>query len=182
MEARLYFSMVDHKTACHSLSKAFLKSMKKWYRFCWCWRSFFTHDSEVEDLGPVVQSIVSLTRSLRGQLVKCFTIYYQIHIYVLLREWEKLFQCKSFSRFSTKNNGVFQISSNVWNFNETLTNDVVNLNNQTLSWSTFSGSERSLFFRDYLLGLRFKLIQDDSRHNFARMTNLADGSVVLAEL
>ena len=26
-----------------------------------------------KDLGPVVQSIVSLTRSLRGQLVKCFT-------------------------------------------------------------------------------------------------------------
>ena len=27
----------------------------------------------VSDLGPVVQSIVSLTSSLRGQLVKCFT-------------------------------------------------------------------------------------------------------------
>ena len=26
------------------------------------------------DLGPVVQSIVSLTSSLRGQLIKCFTI------------------------------------------------------------------------------------------------------------
>ena len=27
----------------------------------------------VKDLGPVVQSIVSLTSSLRGQLVKCLT-------------------------------------------------------------------------------------------------------------
>ena len=27
-----------------------------------------------EDQGPVVQSIVSLMSSLRGQLVKCFTI------------------------------------------------------------------------------------------------------------
>ena len=27
--------------------------------------------------GPVVQSIVSLTSSLRGQLVKCFTTLYQ---------------------------------------------------------------------------------------------------------
>ena len=27
----------------------------------------------VAELGPVVQSIVSLTSSLRGQLVKCFT-------------------------------------------------------------------------------------------------------------
>ena len=29
--------------------------------------------AEVLKLGPVVQSIVSLTISLRGQLVKCFT-------------------------------------------------------------------------------------------------------------
>ena len=30
----LYFRMVAHKAACHTLSKAFLKSMKTWYRFC----------------------------------------------------------------------------------------------------------------------------------------------------
>ena len=30
----LYFCMVAHKAACHTLSKAFLKSMKTWYRFC----------------------------------------------------------------------------------------------------------------------------------------------------
>ena len=29
-----------------------------------------------KDLGPVVQSIVSLTGLLRGQLVKCFTTLY----------------------------------------------------------------------------------------------------------
>ena len=29
--------------------------------------------------GPVVQSIVSLTSSLRGQLVKCFRLYNQTH-------------------------------------------------------------------------------------------------------
>ena len=29
----LYFRMVAHKAACHTLSKAFLKSMKTWYRF-----------------------------------------------------------------------------------------------------------------------------------------------------
>ena len=33
----------------------------------------FTKDSEIEDQGPVVQSMVSLTSLLRGQLVKCFT-------------------------------------------------------------------------------------------------------------
>ena len=30
-------------------------------------------DQVITDQGSVVQSIVSLTRSLRGQLVKCFT-------------------------------------------------------------------------------------------------------------
>ena len=38
----LYFRMVAHKAACHTLSKAFLKSMKTWYRFCWYCR-FFSH-------------------------------------------------------------------------------------------------------------------------------------------
>ena len=38
----LYYRMVAHKAACHTLSKAFLKSMKTWYRFCWCWR-YFSH-------------------------------------------------------------------------------------------------------------------------------------------
>ena len=31
-------------------------------------------DFTVKHQGPVVQSIVSLTSSLRGQLVKCFTV------------------------------------------------------------------------------------------------------------
>ena len=35
----LYFSMVAHMAACHTLSKA-LKSVKTWYRFCWCWIYF----------------------------------------------------------------------------------------------------------------------------------------------
>ena len=35
-------AMVAHKAACHTLPKAFLKSLKTWYRFCWCWR-YFSH-------------------------------------------------------------------------------------------------------------------------------------------
>ena len=35
--------------------------------------TFNAENIKVEDQGPVVQSIVSLTSSLRGQLVKCFT-------------------------------------------------------------------------------------------------------------
>ena len=36
----LYFFMVAHKAACQTLSKAFLKSMKTWWRSCSCWRHF----------------------------------------------------------------------------------------------------------------------------------------------
>ena len=45
-----------------------------------------------------------------------------------------------------------------------------------------SGSEPSLFFSSYLFSLGLKPIQDGFQHNFARMTDEADSSVVLAEL
>ena len=45
-----------------------------------------------------------------------------------------------------------------------------------------SGSEPSLFFSNYFFSLGFKSIQDDFQHDFARMTDKADISVVLAEL
>ena len=79
-----------------------------------------------KNMGPVVQSIVSLTSSLRGQVVKCFnydfiTKYTEIFCQ---KKWEKLLHCKSFSHFFNKK--CWRISDiNVWNSNETLTNDVV---------------------------------------------------------
>ena len=45
-----------------------------------------------------------------------------------------------------------------------------------------SGSELSLFFSSYFFSLGFKPIQDDFQHDFARMTDEADSSVVLTEL
>ena len=45
-----------------------------------------------------------------------------------------------------------------------------------------SGSEPSLFFSNYFFSLGFKPFQDDIQHDFARMTDEADSSVVLAEL
>ena len=45
-----------------------------------------------------------------------------------------------------------------------------------------SGSEPSLFFSNYFFSLGFKPIQDDFQDDFARMTDEADSSVVLAEL
>ena len=45
-----------------------------------------------------------------------------------------------------------------------------------------SGSEPSLFFSNYLFSLGLKPFQNDCQHDFARMTDEADSSVVLAEL
>ena len=36
----LYFLIIAYKASCHTLSKAFLKSMKTCKRFCWCCRYF----------------------------------------------------------------------------------------------------------------------------------------------
>ena len=47
---------------------------------------------------------------------------------------------------------------------------------------TFSGSLLYLFCSNYLFGLGFKPIQDDFQHDFTRMTDEADRSVVLTEL
>ena len=44
------------------------------------------------------------------------------------------------------------------------------------------GSEPSLFFSKYFFSLGFQPFQDDFQHDFARMTDEADSSVVLAEL
>ena len=39
-----------------------------------------------------------------------------------------------------------------------------------------------MFFSNYFFSLGFKPIQDDFQHDFARMTDEADKSIVLAEL
>ena len=45
-----------------------------------------------------------------------------------------------------------------------------------------SGSEPSLFFSNYFFSLGFQPIEGDFQQDFARMTDAADSSVVLAEL
>ena len=44
-----------------------------------------------------------------------------------------------------------------------------------------SGSEPSLFLSNYFFSLGFQPIQDDFQHGFARMTDEAESSVVLAD-
>ena len=52
----------------------------------------------VEGLGPVVQSIVSLMSSLRGQLVKCFTTLLSNILTFLLKKCEKLLHSHIFQQ------------------------------------------------------------------------------------
>ena len=55
------------------------------------------------DQGPVVQSIVSLTSLLRGQLVKCFmTLSPNTLIFFVEKMREAFAHCKSFSHFFNK--------------------------------------------------------------------------------
>ena len=53
---------------------------------------------------------------------------------------------------------------------------------EDLFCASSSGSEPSLFFSNFFFSLGFKPIQDDFQHDFARITDEADSSVVLAEL
>ena len=53
----------------------------------------------VADLGPVVRSIVSLTSSLRGQLVKCFTTLLPNTLIFFV---EKMIEAFALHTFSTK--------------------------------------------------------------------------------
>ena len=60
--------------------------------------------------GPVSQSIVSLTSSLRGELIKCFTTLKPNTQIFLLKKREKLLQnAKASHIFSTKIIDIFQI-------------------------------------------------------------------------
>ena len=96
----LYFRMVAHKAACHTLSKAFFEINEDMIQILLMLEVLFIQDSKVEDLF-----------------------------------------C-----------------------------------------GATSGSEPSLFFSNYFFSLGFKPIQDDSQHDFARMNDETDSSVVLAEL
>ena len=60
--------------------------------------------------GPVVQSIVSLTSSLRGQLFKCFTTLHPNTLKFFVEKNERSFcNAKAYHIFSTKNSGIFEI-------------------------------------------------------------------------
>ena len=63
----------------------------------------------VKYLGPVVQSIVSLTTSLRGHFVKYKPNKLSNTLLFFVGKCENLLHCKRFSHFFNKNNSVFVI-------------------------------------------------------------------------
>ena len=75
---------------------------------------------------PVVQSIVSLTISLRHKFVKQISakLTNTLLFFAEKKKCENPLQCKGFSHFFNKNSSVFVIIL-VFDFKETLTNDVV---------------------------------------------------------
>ena len=86
--------------------------------------------SNWDNQGPVVQSIVSLTSSLRGQLFKYFTLYNQIHWYFFVEKMRVVFALEKLLTFFQQK--YWRISDlNVWNFNKTLTNDVKSDSNKS---------------------------------------------------
>ena len=71
------------------------------------WKSLEANASA--NLGPVVQSIVSLTSSLRGQLVKSFTTLSRNTLKFFIEKMRSFCSAKASHIFQQKNNGVFQI-------------------------------------------------------------------------
>ena len=73
---------------------------------------------------PIVQSIISLTRSL---MVKMFTVLGSTisnSQVFLLKKCEKFCKCKSYSHFFSKNIIIYAIFDDQ-RFNNTLTNDII---------------------------------------------------------
>ena len=54
------------------------------------------------DQGPVVQGIVGLTSSLRGEVFKCFMTLWPKTMIFLLEKWEKLLPLKFLPFFQQK--------------------------------------------------------------------------------
>ena len=73
--------------------------------------------------SPVVQSIVSWTSSLRGQLVKCFMTLLPNTMIFFVEKMGEAFALKLLTFFQQKYWHILDI--NDWNFNDTLTDDVV---------------------------------------------------------
>ena len=82
IKEKLNFQTFSGQKHCHIFADDVRRKAPFFFSFFFPAKSIGTLDSicsrrlnklRTKDQGPVVQSIVSLTSSLRGQLVKCFT-------------------------------------------------------------------------------------------------------------
>ena len=89
-------------------------------------KGFFFHIWTMKDQGPVVQSVVSLTSSLRViSLTVLADLIHNILIFFAEKMWVAFaLHCKSYSHFFSKKFRHICVSLDV-NFNESLTNEVV---------------------------------------------------------
>ena len=74
--------------------------------------------------GPAVQSIVSLTSLLRGQLMKCFTTLVPNTLILFVEKMRRAFALQKLLTFFDKKVWHFSDIS-IWNLNKMLTNDIV---------------------------------------------------------
>ena len=115
-------------------------------------------------LGPVVQSVVSLTSSLRViSLTVLADSIYNILIFFAEKMWVAFAVQKLLTFFQQKISAYLSITLDV-NFNESLTNDVVSLDNWALIFSEFSLGLLTTDFLWYVIKASFTSNHDK---NFA---------------
>ena len=114
------------------------------YPYAWC--EYGGPKLKFKVQGPVVQSVFSLTSSLRViSLTVLADSIYNILIFFAEKNVSSFSQCKSYSHFFSKKLQHICVSLNV-NFNESLTNDVVSFEQLALFYEYYMpmrGKQRS---------------------------------------
>ena len=80
--------------------------------------------SKTENLGPVVQIIISLTSLLVVKMLTVLESTISSSQVLLLKTLSSFCKCKSYSHFFSKNITVYVIFNDE-SFNDTLTNDII---------------------------------------------------------
>ena len=88
-----------------------------------------------ENLGPVVQSVLSLTSSLVVKILIVLVVQYLIHRYFCWENVSSFCNCKSYSHFFSKDISVYAIFYDQ-NFNDTFINDIVSFEQLGPDFST----------------------------------------------
>ena len=88
---------------------------------------------EDANLGPVVQSIVSLTSLLRGQLVKCFTILFPNTLIIFVEKMKNFCTAKASCSFSTNKRAMMALGhSPEYHWNQIISKSVHRFSRRSL--------------------------------------------------